>query len=167
MFQVVVLLVFSLFAFSQENMISIRSQYYKASEDSKEAEAFLEKLSSANEHNPLMLGYRGMSELITAKHAYNPYSKMSYFKKGMAFLEKSILLDPGNPELRWLRFSVQTNAPSVLSYSSNIADDKKYIVKVLLKQIRVDDDLQKRIYVFALQSPDFTKEEKEKFKKIN
>ncbi|HET6244640.1 MAG: hypothetical protein H0V01_09060 [Bacteroidetes bacterium] len=165
MLQLILLFVSSLFSSPDENIILIRNQYYLASKDSKEAEAFYEKLSSANEKNPLMLGYRGMSEFISAKYAYNPYSKMNFFKKGKEYLEKSIQLDPKNPELRWLRFSVQSNAPSFLNYNSNLEEDKLILIKVLLKQLKVDADLQKRIYDFLLQSPDFTSEEKEKFKK--
>jgi hypothetical protein len=147
-------------------MVQLRSQYYKASEDNKEAERFLKSLSSETESNPLTYGYRGMAELISAKHSINPYSKINHFVKGKGYLEKAIQLSPENPELRWLRFSVQTNAPSFLAYNSNIPMDKKYLLKVLLKEVSVDADLYQRVLEFSLQSPDFTKEEKEKIRGI-
>jgi hypothetical protein len=167
MFQIILFLIFSISLQSQENILSLRNQFYKASEDSKEAEAFQKRLSLADEKNPILLGYRGMSELLLAKHTYNPYSKLNYFKKGKTLLEKAIALDSHSPELRWLRFSVQANAPAALAYNSNMMEDKNILMQVLLKQTKVDDDLKSRIYNYVLKSNEFTKEEKEKIRKNN
>lgn len=73
--------------------------------------------------------------MMMANHVFNPYSKLSYFKKGKDLLEKAIKADKTNVELRFLRLSAQTKSPSFLGYDDHIAVDKKFL-KQSLPQIK-------------------------------
>ena len=65
--------------------------------------------------------------LYMAKHVFNPFSKMSYFKKGKRILETAIKADEKNIELSFLRFNAQTHIPSFLGYNESIESDKTFL----------------------------------------
>src|SRR6476661_6833414 len=111
------------------DLISLRELFYKASVSKKYSEEFARATQYApGISNTTLSGYSGMSWLIKAHHAINPYNKLSYFFEGKALLEIAIKSDPANIELRFLRFSVQTNAPPFLGYSNSIGADKNVIL---------------------------------------
>ncbi|MEO6837502.1 MAG: hypothetical protein ABI261_02575 [Ginsengibacter sp.] len=120
---------FTAFSNVPVDMNEVRSLYKEAvkSEDSCKE---LVKISSGfnEEKNPLMLGYKGSATMLMAKHVFNPFTKMSYFKKGKQMLEKAIEVDENNLELRFLRFNAQTNMPSFLGYNNSIENDKKFLL---------------------------------------
>ncbi len=72
------------------------------------------KLTSDKKNEPLFLGYHGASQMMMAKHVGNPFKKLSYFNKGKDMYTAAINADPRNVELRFLRFSVQAEAPGFL-----------------------------------------------------
>lgn len=144
------------------DLIKIRDLYYKASTNKKDSEVFSEEMRTVSGiGKSLTAGYTGMSYMIKANHAFNPYYKLSYFIKGKDLLDNAITSDPANVELRFLRFCVQTNAPGFLGYSGKIDDDKKVILSgfATLK----DEDLEKRIKEYMLASKNCSKEEKAVF----
>jgi hypothetical protein len=73
------------------------------------------------------MGYLGGLQTIWANHVFNPINKLKTFKEGKINIEKAIKLDPDNVELRFIRLSIQKNAPSFLGYNSNINSDKEFI----------------------------------------
>lgn len=159
-----------LFAFSTSviatetiNMIQLRTLYYSSSEDQNTAKEFLETTSQLDvDANSLFLAYRGMAYMLQAKYAWNPYSKMNNFDKGKQDLEKAIEKDQSNVELRFLRFGIQTNVPSILSYSDNIEADKKMILEAF--QNIQDKDLKQRIKEYLITSDALSDAEKNTLK---
>ncbi|MDZ4664978.1 MAG: hypothetical protein SGJ15_08900 [Bacteroidota bacterium] len=122
----------------------MRNLLYKASKDKDDAKTFYDHLKSTpNISSTLLSGYKGMAYMIRANYSWNPYNKFSFFLKGKDLLDNAIEQDPINIELRWLRFCVQTNAPSFLGYSGKTKEDKAAVLYgyPLLK----DSDLKERI----------------------
>jgi hypothetical protein len=106
----------------------IRSLYAKAVTDDASCNKLLEILLPFNEkNNPLYAGYKASGMMLMAKHVFNPFSKMSYFKKGKKILESAIKADEKNIELRFLRFNAQTHMPSFLGYDESIETDKIFL----------------------------------------
>jgi len=129
---------------NQDNIKELRTLFYSAAEDSGFSTTLFDKLSTVNDNSaPILQGYKGMSYLLEAKHSYNIYKKYSYFSKGADILDVAIAKGPNNRELRFLRYSVQNNAPKFLGYYEEIANDKKIILANLANES--DDDLRKRI----------------------
>ncbi len=122
----------------------------------------LDKLD--NPTNYTLLGYKGVLTIIMAKHYYSPFKKMEAFDTGKALLERAILSEPNNIELRYLRFTIQCNTPSFLKYNTSIQPDKTF----LLSRIETcgDKDLKKRIILFLLQSEQISQQEKQPLKKL-
>ncbi len=144
------------------DIIKLRDLYYQASTDKKASEKFAMATSSALDIDKNTLaGYSGMSWMIKANHAFNPYNKLSYFFKGKDLLNGAIEADPKNVELRFLRYCVQTNAPGFLAYSGNISSDKNVIITGY--SAITDIDLKKRIKEYMLNSKDCTATEKKIF----
>lgn len=129
---------------AQEDVVALRNTFYKVAEKNVSAATLLDK--AAKMPTALAQGYKGIAYLMMARQAWNPVSKWSYFNKGKHTLEKAIKADPNNTELRYLRFSVQTNLPSFLRYSGNIEEDEQFI-RTHLQQLQ-DDDLKMRVQAY-------------------
>ncbi len=129
----------------------IRAIFYKAAEDNDVADQFFEQFEVLNtSNNGTLIGYHGMAHLLLAKHSWNPYTKLEYFYSGKDLLERSIVVDPQNVELRFLRFCVQQNAPFFLGYDDNLEEDKQKIVYGW--QTITDLDLKRRIRNYMLSA---------------
>ena len=126
----------------QNNMVSIREAYAKAS-GSKTATENLERLISGQKLTPVINGYFASVHFFMASHDFAPWNKWSEFKTGKKMLERAIALAPQEPELRYIRLSLQANLPSFLNYSNNIKEDQHFLKAALPKII--DPDLKKRI----------------------
>ena len=73
--------------------------------------------------------YLGAYETIWANHAWNPMSKLNTFNQGKSKIEKAVLSSPENIEIKFLRYSIQRNAPKFLNYSKDLETDKNFILK--------------------------------------
>jgi len=67
--------------------------------------------------------YLGAALILKAKHVNSPISKLSFFKKGRKKLDDIIDKNPNFVEYRWLRYSLQKNAPGFLNYNKNLNMD--------------------------------------------
>jgi hypothetical protein len=106
----------------------IRTQYEKAAIDKDVCETMIIELSKKAETN-LHMAYLGAYQTIWASHTKGVMSKFSTFNKGKKNIEKAVMNEPQNIEIRMIRLSIQTNCPSFLNYNDDIADDKQYLEK--------------------------------------
>lgn len=107
---------------------SIRLKFHNSTSSEKTCKELIKQLEPFNEkNNPLLLGYRGGATMLMAKHAFNPFSKLSNFRNGKNILEKAIKAESNNVELRFLRYTIQTNVPSFLGYNSHLEKDKLFL----------------------------------------
>ena len=122
------LLLSSLYPANEPSVGSIRLKFHNSTSSEGICKALIMQLEPYNErNNPLLLGYRAGATMIMAKHSLNPFSKLSYFKKGKAMLERAIQAENNNVELRFLRYTIQTNVPSFLGYSSELVKDRSFL----------------------------------------
>lgn len=103
---------------------------YQASANKEEISIqLISILEKNNEHNnPTLAAYKACATMMMAKYVSNPFRKLSYFKGGKQLLEKCVAADNGNAEIRYLRLTVQSNAPSFLGYNQSITVDKQFLV---------------------------------------
>ena len=110
----------------------VRHLYKEAAIDHDACTKLISELTRKNNLTAsIQLGYKGSAIMMKAKYGFNPFSKLSNFISGKKMLEKSIAIDPSNAELRYLRFTIQNNAPSFLGYKSDITTDKNFLVAAL------------------------------------
>jgi hypothetical protein len=75
--------------------------------------------------------------------------KIRTFKKGAVMLEEEIKSNPSNVEYRFLRLTVQENAPKILKYDKQLNEDKRAIIE---GYERAEPDLKKIIKNYAAGS---------------
>ena len=111
-------------------LTEIRTLYAQAPNNRMAAEKLSALCSSIDTlAAPVLVCYKGASCMIDAKYMLNPLNKLSKFNDGKALIEKAFKREPGNLEIRFIRFSIQTNIPQFLGYHDDIEEDKKSLIK--------------------------------------
>jgi hypothetical protein len=155
---------------SGSDLTEIRKQLDLAANDSKVAELFSARFKDLNEKTaaPVMLGFKAISEMIQAKHAFSLISKVSHFKKGKRLLELAISKNASNPELIFFRYTTQVNVPAMLNYSANVKADRQLLVNFLKADAKApkDVDLHNRIKKYLISDKPGSAAETEMLKKL-
>jgi hypothetical protein len=121
-----------------------RDAYFGSSKGEIEASKFEKLLDSVGDAAaPVLICYKGASEMMKAKNAINPISKYSFFKRGKVLIETGLTRDSSSVESHFIRFSIQRNLPGFLGYNRNIVQDSLLIDK-MLPDLQ-DNDLKFRI----------------------
>lgn len=143
--------------------------YYQiAAKDEDEAEAFLELMDKYKGKDPVVTGYKAVSNAIMAKHAWSPYSKIKYLKNCSNIFEQAVKLNPQNPEVRFLRYSIEYNIPKYLNMSQNLEEDKKVFMAALLKHPNsgIPRESVKIMVSYLLRKDLVTAEERQQVEKL-
>jgi hypothetical protein len=106
----------------------VLEDYHKLNSEKSEL-AFIKKYK--NNKNITIMGYVCSMEMKQATYTYNPMRKLSIFKEEKANLESLIKKEPNNAHLRYIRYFVQLNTPSILNYNENLNEDKKLLANYL------------------------------------
>lgn len=133
------------FSFNNSDLNEVRSSYSKAVLDKKLCEKMIEELELSKQKSAIALAYLGAYQTIWANHVFNPSSKLQTFNKGKKNIELAVKNAPDNIEIRYIRFSVQKNAPAFLGYNNHLKEDKDFLVKN--KKNINSDLLQKNIEI--------------------
>jgi len=153
-----------IFANSSANNFELeqaRELYQKSSKEEISCKKLIANLQIYNEtNNTTLAAYSACATMIMAKYAIGPINKLSKFNEGKKLLEKCIEKDNRNLEIRFLRFTVQSNAPKFLGYSSSMLLDKNFILNALTS---INDKQLKNIVISFLKSSTYlTNTEKQK-----
>ena len=142
------LILFSTNSFADVPPISrVRSLFEQANMQKSSCIKLIKLLEPYNKVNfPILMGYKACGTMMMAKHVPNPFSKLLHFSKGKKMLETVIAVNDKVVELRFLRYSIQTNAPSFLGYNSHIAKDKIFLEKAV--PFLNDAALRNKIYAY-------------------
>lgn len=159
-------LLVALAALTLSSIDSVRSSYKKAIDDSDIADELYESLDTVTKNSPLLLAYKGAVSAVRAKHAYSPYSKLSYVKEGYGYLNEAVTADSSNLEIRYLRYSIEFNIPSFLPYRDHLQKDKASIItKLLSKNQSLKLSIQKEIADFMIKNAELDAATKEQLKR--
>lgn len=111
------------------NLKEIRKMYPLAIDDPSVTNELYKNLSNVSEaDNIILYGYKGAILTLKAKHAKSIKEKKEFFKTGVDIIEYTLTSNPNNIELRFIRLSVQENAPKIVKYNTKIEEDKNYIL---------------------------------------
>lgn len=103
--------------------------------------------SYSSKSGATLLGFKAIAELMMCKHLLNPLNKLSYFNKGKKNLEQAISLENNNPELRFMRYCTQVNAPNMLGYNTDINTDKAFLIEYLKAQKNAHPKKDEALYL--------------------
>jgi len=144
------------------NLSQVREKYPKAWNSPEITEALFTSLSALkNTDNKVLFVYKGAVLTLKAKHAKGVKDKKAFFKEGATLIESAINTSPDNLEMRFIRMTVQENAPKIVRYNKEIEKDKRFV----LDNYTLSDDkvLKKIIKQYINTSTLFTEEEKQLF----
>ncbi|RZL34767.1 MAG: hypothetical protein EOO96_08695 [Pedobacter sp.] len=159
----VFMMVSNFFSMSDVEVSALRKLYYEAAENKTAVKKLSALLAKVNDNSDaILIGYRGATEMMEAKYAFNPVTKLSRFNKGKNYLEKAIKKEPKQVELRFIRFSIQTNLPSFLGYNDHIKIDKDALINSVVKI--EDKQLKNNIIDYLIISKHCNQEEIKKLK---
>jgi hypothetical protein len=116
-----------------ELLAEIRYLYAEVA-DTTDKDALLATLAEQlpAETEPLRLAYRAVGEALKARHTWLPWEKLAYYKTAMQMFEQALAYQPTEIEVRFLRYTIQQNTPSLLGLGIDIEDDKRAIVAHIL-----------------------------------
>ena len=147
---ILILLLNFFYQIDNSELIKIRNLYEQAALKEDVHLKLANLLLNLKVESPLINSYKGANIMIGANYVFNPISKLSKFNKGKKLIEYAVERDPNNIEIRYIRFTVQTNLPKFLGYSSYINKDKEFIINQL--GFMNDQDLRSRIVAYLLSS---------------
>jgi len=110
---------------------TLRRHYELAAADKTAGEKFYKLLADYQDKDALVLGYKAASEAIRARDA-SMFNKLTYVQDAARTFEQAVSLDPQNPEIRFLRFSVESNLPAFLGLSKHVDEDKEMLLNAAL-----------------------------------
>ena len=147
------------------SITEIRELYIKASLSKINAEAFHSKLQSvSNKDDNTLVAYKAASLTLMAKYAKGIKNKKIFFREGVFLLESLITKHPKDIELRFIRLTIQENAPKIVKYKKNISEDKSLIINSL-NNVK-NKALKTYIKSYVLESKAFSDKEKNVISKL-
>jgi len=111
--------------------------WYREAATAEGAAAMTQRMASERDSrddlatDPLAQGFLAVAELMVADHAWNPVDKLSQFLDWQPELEAALAARPGDPDLAFLRLGVQTHAPALLNYFSEVDVDRRVVEAAL------------------------------------
>lgn len=146
-----------------------RRLFFEGTEEACDIRPLYEELNGKElDKNAVLLAYQGTSEAMMADCVRGPFNKLDYFNRGKAKIESALSKEPGNMEIRYLRFQVQLHIPGILQYD-NIDEDAAFLFDYLTRGnpgTQYDRDFINKIVETLLYSGPFNDREKRELKKI-
>lgn len=145
----------------------LRRQYEQAAAGKEAGESFYTTLHDYHGQDALVLGYKAASEAIKARDA-SMLSKLSYVQQAAQTFERAVELDAQNAEIRFLRFSVESNLPAFLGLSKHVEEDKEFLLNAALQHPRsgLDDEAFRTVRGFLVGRGHVTGEAAEQLARV-
>jgi uncharacterized protein YaaR (DUF327 family) len=149
-------------------LTELRQFYLEASKDEDVSKEFYKLMRSYNKQHPVVLAYKGASEATMGKYLWNPYSKLKHIQSALDQIGKAVELDKTNPEIRFIRFTIEHYIPRYLSLSEHIKEDKAIVINALKQYPNsgLPKELAYTMHKFLLSKDHLTAEEKAQLEKI-
>lgn len=158
-------LLFFVLSVGSDDLKKMRYDYNNMSKSEAVVEHLLETSKNSTQvSESLKTAYYAAGEMASAQFMFSPVSKINAFNSGKKKLEAAITKDPENIEIRYIRYTIQANAPGFLGYTKNVKTDREYIIKNLKGVKTSDVELFSHICAYFLTREKLTDAEK---KQIN
>ena len=142
---ILVFLFFFNFSNAQSDIQDIRKMFI-LSIDSYQKCSQLNRMSSERVSKcPIYHSYNIVSRILKSKYLRNPVKKVKVFNENTKLLDSLVASHPKKIEIRFLRYSIQLNAPKILGYTTFVKEDYEFIINNIS---HADEDLKKIITSF-------------------
>jgi len=159
------ILIILIFAGFTENTVELnreatRKMYFEGWQGECGAEALVDSFREIGPVvDPVLLAYKGAATATLANCKVNHIRKLTVFNEGKKLIEKAVSNDPENPEIRFIRFTVQSNIPSLLRYDNPEVDKKFIMDKLILQPGQIDNYIRKQMVIYFEKHGDLSVEE--------
>jgi hypothetical protein len=117
---------------SPHDLATLRRHYEQAAADKAAGEKFYQLMSSYQGNEALPLAYKAASEAIRARDA-SMFNKLTYAQAATRIFEQAVAADSNSAEVRFLRFSVESNIPGFLGLSPHVEEDRQFLLDALFQ----------------------------------
>ena len=158
------LLPFSAHAVQIFDLHEIRMLYKHAPEAKHDALQLNQLMLQADSATaaPVLICYKGANEMIQAKYTLNPVNKLEKFKQGKDLIKTAFSQDTLNLEMRFIRYSIQSNLPAFLGYHDDLGKDKQFLL--YNTRDNKDPELKEMILKYLSALPGITPDELKQLK---
>ena len=148
-------------------LASLRRHYEQAAADKTAGDKFYKLLAGYQERDALVLAYKGAAEAIRARDA-SMFNKLTYVQDAARTFEQAVSIDPRNPEIRFLRFSVESNLPAFLGLSKHVDEDKEIVLKAAMAHPKsgLDSEAFQTVREFMVNRGHATPEQAQRLNKL-
>ncbi|MDZ7766221.1 MAG: hypothetical protein U5K00_17670 [Melioribacteraceae bacterium] len=147
----------------------LRLTYYAGVEN----EEYIDSLQSilikkfgedTSKYSPIALAYQAGLNALKSKHAFWPFTKMTYLNESMDVFSEAVERDSTNLEIRFMRFSILYYVPGILGYNEEEESDMNAVYGLLLEKdfSKINFDLQEGMAQFLIRSELLTFEQESK-----
>lgn len=144
----------------------LRNLYFQA-RSSEGITTFYLRAQDSRGSDPLTMAYKGVATAMYAEVAGEVSEKLDYFNRGKQMLESAVNSDWYNAEIRFLRFSVQAEAPFFLGYRGKLEEDAYVIIDAFEKKyIDPKTDFWRKALTFLKDSDELNADQENRLKKI-
>ena len=152
---------------SDYSAANLRRHYEQAAASKEAGERFYGLLHDYQGQEALVLGYKAASEAIKARDA-SMLNKLTYVQQASRTFEQAVSLAPASAEVRFLRFSVESNLPPFLGLSKHVEEDKAFLLEAALQHPRsgLDDESFRTVRSFLTQRGHVTGEAAEQLARV-
>ena len=125
---ILVLLFFVNFSNAQSDIQDIRKIFILSTDSYLKCTQLNEMTSDKVTISPIYHSYNIVSKILESKYLINPVKKVKVFKENTKLLDSLLVSHPKILEIRFLRYSIQLNAPKILGYTNFVKEDYKFIM---------------------------------------
>lgn len=126
-FLTVMIIAIPVMAANPFTLTEARKSFWDMGEKKITATEFFNKFQNQEPGDPVLMAYKGAAQAASAAQVSGVMNKLDAFKQGKKLIEKAVALSPKNWEVRFIRFTTQMNAPSMLGYN-NMDEDRKFFL---------------------------------------
>lgn len=147
--------------FGSDDLKKLRNDYKNVSKSESVTEQMME-ICHLSKHlsESIKQAYFAAAEMASAQYKFSPLTKLNTFNSGKKKLETAVQSDPENVEIRYIRYTIQSNSPGFLGYTKNIKTDREFILKNLPALKTKDIDLFSHICAYFLTREKLTEADK-------
>ena len=147
----------------------LRSAYLESAEDETRIVAgmALARSISSRTDAPRARAYDAAFEVMKARHAFWPMSKMDHVEEGIPQLDALVLAYPNDIEIRYLRLVSTYFIPSFLGYSDHLMEDFQMLANALpLAQHEYSTDMMRMMSAFVVAHGDIDQRQRLRLERL-
>jgi len=146
-----------------EILAYIRETFYVAVDEEATAYSLMEYIErtypgSWKSYPPVVAGYYASLEGLKGRHSLNPLKKMRFVRNAIAYMDPLVAENPGNLEIRFLRFSFYQQIPAFFGVAQHVPEDLEITIRLLTEKdfsrAPLSVQLDMMLYILETDKPD-------------